>query len=295
MKEFGPIGLRFVKLLLKSKVRGGVVRFQDVYTFALAEMSKTLGEPPPPDATLVGEVEGLRKKIQEAEAVLEAPSDTEFAMDNPVQAMRLFSFSLKTGVDRKITVAARTLRFLDEFAKDDTISDAQKERIIRLAVESYLLGLLAPVAQLDLFSEKLDDLLLETRCATREEMMRELREERARKHSMDEVLLKLEQLQKNDIQSSALKPKLTLNQKVFIINASFRGLDGINVKSSFTSRTIQNWDKGKCPHEGYSSLFTALELKAWANKTVAEIRMKQAVQNSIHGMSDDEMSRKKRS
>lgn len=92
-----------------------------------------------------------------------------------------------------------------------------------------------------------------------------------------------------------MKPSLTLAEKVTIINDVFKELGNLYVKDSFSSRTIQNWDNGKCPYNGYSSLYNAVELKSWANKIVAEIRIKQAIQNPIRGMSDDEMSRKKRS
>ena len=29
-------------------------------------------------------------------------------------------------------------------------------------------------------------------------------------------------------------------------------------------RTIQNWDNGRCPYEGYSALFNEIELASWA-------------------------------
>ncbi len=147
-------GTRLLKLLLKSKLRGGVVRLQDIYTLALSEMSKTLGTPPPPGATLTGEVERLQEQLPKANAILEAPAESDFSVENPVQAMRLLSFSLETGIDRKMTVSARTLRALDEFAANDSIPDDQKEKIIQLAVESYLVGLLAPVIHLDMFEKK---------------------------------------------------------------------------------------------------------------------------------------------
>ena len=63
--------------------------------------------------------------------------------------------------------------------------------------------MLALLNKFDLFSEKLDDLLVQTRCTTREEMMHELREKR----SIGEILRRLEELQKADIQApSSIQP-----------------------------------------------------------------------------------------
>lgn len=121
-------------------------------------------------------------------------------------------------------------------------------------------------------------------------MMHELREKR----SVDEILQRLDELQKADIQ--AMKPKrlLTLAEKVAIINTAFRRLSDLEVKHSFTRRTIQNWDNGRCPYEGYSALFNEIELASWANKIIGEIRSKQALRNNILGLSEEEMSRKAR-
>ncbi len=120
--------------------------------------------------------------------------------------------------------------------------------------------------------------------------MHELREKR----SVDEILQRLDELQKADIQ--AMKPKrlLTLAEKVAIINTAFRHLSDLEVKHSFTRRTIQNWDNGRCPYEGYSALFNEIELASWANKIIGEIRSKQALRNNILGLSEEEMSRKAR-
>ena len=160
------------------------------------------------------------------------------------------------------------------------------------AIDSYLNGLLAPVMQLDLFTQKLDDLLLETRCKTREEMMVLLREEIAKTQLAEALLKKLQAQQQADLQKNRRKAPLTLADKVMIINKAFKSLEDIGAKHSFTQRTIQNWDNGKCPYDGYSPLFNELELLAWANKKVGEIRSKQALSNLVRGMSEDEMSRR---
>lgn len=112
-----------------------------------------------------------------------------------------------------------------------------------------------------------------------------------------ESLLESEKVKNQALQNAlalqyGMKPSLTLAEKVTIINSTFAELGRIFTKDSFTSRTIQNWDNGKCPYNGYSSLYNAIELKAWCNKIIAEIRLKEQIKHSIRGMSDEEMSRK---
>ena len=193
---------KLVKFLLRSRLRGKAVRLQDIYSLALGEMSATLGQPPAADATITGAAKPVLSRLPSAAEVLAKETSSEFNIENPVQAMRLLAFSLETGIDRKLTIPARTLQLLNQITTDLSFSEAQKEQILHLAVESYLVGLLAPVTQFDLFSEKLDKLLLETRCATREEMMRELRAERAQNRSREEILQKLNELQQRDIAAS---------------------------------------------------------------------------------------------
>lgn len=291
MRILAKAGWRLIRMLLQSKMRGKAVRLLDVYSLALSEISNALGKTPPPDATLVGEAENIRKRLPDAAGILEQIPSLTYNAENPVQAMRMLAVSLETGIDRKMPIAARTLQQIDEIAGAPELTAAQKETILHLAIDSYLNGLLAPVIQLDLFTQKLDDLLLETRCKTREEMMVLLREEIAKTQFAEALLKKLQEQQQADIQSSRQKPSLTLAEKVTIINGAFRCLEDIDVKHSFTSRTIQNWDNGKCPYAGYSSLFNEFELLSWANKKVGEIRSKQALSNLVRGMSDDEISR----
>lgn len=119
-----------------------------------------------------------------------------------------------------------------------------------------------------------------------------LREEIAKTQLAEALLKKLQAQQQADLQKNRRKAPLTLADKVMIINKAFKSLEDIDAKHSFTSRTIQNWDNGKCPYDGYSPLFNELELLAWANKRVGEIRSKQALSNLVRGMSEDEMSRR---
>ena len=292
MGTLGKAAWKLIKMLLNSKIRGKAVRLMDVYSLALSEMSNALGKPPPPDATIVSETEKIRERLPEALSILEQIPAQEYNIENPVQAMRLFSVSLETGIERKMPLSARTLQQIDGMVQDPELSAPQKEKILHLAIDSYLNGLLAPVMQLDLFTQKLDDLLLETRCKTREEMMVLLREEIAKTQLAEALLKKLQAQQQSDLQKNRRKAPLTLADKVMIINKAFKSLEDIGAKHSFTQRTIQNWDNGKCPYDGYSPLFNELELLAWANKKVGEIRSKQALSNLVRGMSEDEMSRR---
>lgn len=291
MRTLAKAGWRLIRMLLQSKMRGKAVRLLDVYSLALSEMSNALGKTPPPDATLVGEAENIRKRLPDAAGILEQVPSAEYNVENPIQAMRMLAVSLETGIDRKMPVAARTLLQIDGIFNDPELTGTQKEMILRLAAASYQTGVLAPMIHLDLFTKKLDELLLETRCKTREEMMMLLREEIAKTQFAEALLKKLQEQQQTDIQTSRQKPSLTLAEKVTIINGAFKCLEDIDVKHSFTSRTIQNWDNGKCPYAGYSSLFNEFELLSWANKKVGEIRGKQALSHLVRGMSDDEISR----
>ena len=91
-----------------------------------------------------------------------------------------------------------------------------------------------------------------------------------------------------------MKPVLSVKEKTDIINDCFRELAGLDKKYSYTERTIRNWDAGGCPFNGYSTLYNAVELKAWCFKIVRELRMKESIVKPIHGMTEEEMSRKAR-
>ena len=145
MGTLGKAAWKLIKMLLNSKIRGKAVRLLDVYSLALSEMSNTLGKPPPPDATIVSETEKIREHLPEALSVLEQIPAQEYNIENPVQAMRLFSVSLETGIDRKMPLSARTLQQIDGMVQDPELSAPQKEKILHLAIDSYLNGLLAPV------------------------------------------------------------------------------------------------------------------------------------------------------
>ncbi len=157
----------------------------ELYSLAIREISKTLKEPSP-DATLVGEAKQLQEHLPQAKAILENPMEAKHNIDNPLQAIQLVSASLEIGIERKFVVHARMLCLLEEFMEDNTIPDAQKEKIVQLAVDSYLVGQLTPVAQFDLLAEKLDAIVLETKYESREEALQELRRERAKNASIDE-------------------------------------------------------------------------------------------------------------
>ena len=91
-----------------------------------------------------------------------------------------------------------------------------------------------------------------------------------------------------------MKPVLSVKEKTDIINDCFRELAGLDKKYSYTERTIRNWDAGGCPFNGYSTLYNAVELKAWCFKIVRELRMKESIVKPIYGMTEEEMSRKAR-
>ena len=252
--------MKAMKIGLKSKLRGKAVRLIDIYYLALDTISALLKNSPPQNITLADGVKSLQKHLPAAEEILQTMPVSGVNVENPLQAMQLYVSTVETGITRKLPIYARVLKKLNEAVESSDFSDSQKEKLLEIAVESYLAGWLAPLTQFDLFSEKLDDLLVQTRCTTREEMMHELREKR----SIGEILRRLEELQKADIQ--AIKPKhpLTLAEKVAIINTAFRRLSDLGIKHSFTGRTIQNWDNGRCPYEGYSALFNEIELASWA-------------------------------
>lgn len=285
---YSKLFMKAMKIGLKSKLRGKAVRLIDIYYLALDTISALLKNSPPQNTTLADGVKSLQKHLPAAEEILKTMPVSGVNVENPLQAMQLYVSTVETGITRKLPIYARVLKKLNEAVESSDFSDSQKEKLSEIAVESYLAGWLAPLTQFDLFSEKLDDLLLQTRCTTREEMMHELREKR----SIDEILQRLDELQKADIQ--AMKPMrlLTLAEKVAIINTAFRRLSDLGVKHSFTGRTIQNWDNGRCPYEGYSALFNEIELVSWANKVIGEIRSKQALRNIIPGLSEEEMSRR---
>ena len=287
---YSKLIMKIMKTGLKSKLRGKAVRLLDIYSLALAETSAWLKKTPPQMTTLTEYTKNLQKYLPKAEKILETQPLSGVHVENPFRAMQLYINTVETGVIHKLPIYARVLKKLNESVVSSDFSDSQKEKLLEIAADSYLAGWLAPITQFDLFSKKLDDLIMQTRCATREELMHELREKR----SLDEILRKLDEKQKADIQSQKQKRPLTLAQKVSIINASFLHLSDLGLKHSFTGRTIQNWDNGKCPYEGYSALFNEIELISWANKIVGEIRGKQAVRNIISGLSEQEMSRRRK-
>lgn len=114
--------------------RAHVVRFKSIYDLAISEISKTLKEPPPPGVTLSDKMTDLLRYLPEATAILETPSDSAFAIENPIQAMTYFTASLEGGINRKGQTPARVVRAVNEFITNDTISDAQKEEIFKFAM-----------------------------------------------------------------------------------------------------------------------------------------------------------------
>ena len=271
--------------------RGKVVKLQAIYNLAIREMSNNLRKKGT-ETTVADVAEKVCKRLSEAEAVVKDVLLTGVNIENPVQAMRMFSVTLGTGIDRKLPLPARTLCILDAMLKDQELTTAQKDQVLHLAASSYITGTLTPLIHLDLFSNKLDQLLLKTRCKTREEMMSIIGELENKIKDKNELLEQIRELQQADIRKS--KSLLTLAEKTTIINGAFSRLRDLDVKHSFTQRTIQNWDNGKCPYEGYSSRFNEIELLSWANKIVGEIRSKTALKNMVHGMTEEEISRKAR-
>ena len=114
-----------------------------------------------------------------------------------------------------------------------------------------------------------------------------------------ESLLEVEKERNQALQNAlaaqyGMKPVLSVKEKTDIINDCFRELAGLDKKYSYTERTIRNWDAGGCPFNGYSTLYNAVELKAWCFKIVRELRMKESIVKPIYGMTEEEMSRKAR-
>ena len=112
-----------------------------------------------------------------------------------------------------------------------------------------------------------------------------------------EFLLEAEKERNQALQNAlaaqyGMKPCLTLAEKVAIINDCFKELGLLYKKDSYTGRTIQNWDNGKCPYNGYSSLYNAVELKAWCFKVIQDIRCKEQITKPVRGLSEEEMSRR---
>lgn len=138
-----------------------------------------------------------------------------------------------------------------------------------------------------------------------ENTIRELKRQVSRVPELETAIRNLESLlevekERNQALQNALaaqygmKPVLSVKEKTDIINDCFRELAGLDKKYSYTERTIRNWDAGGCPFNGYSMLYNAVELKAWCFKIVRELRMKESIVKPIHGMTDEEMSRKAR-
>lgn len=138
-----------------------------------------------------------------------------------------------------------------------------------------------------------------------ENTIRELKRQAARIPELEAAIRNLESLlevekERNQALQNALaaqygmRPVLSVKEKTDIINNSFRELAGLDKKYSYTERTIRNWDAGDCPFNGYSTLYNAMELKAWCFKIVRELRMKESIMKPIHGMTEEEMSRKAR-
>ncbi len=138
-----------------------------------------------------------------------------------------------------------------------------------------------------------------------ENTIRELKRQVSRVPELETAIRNLESLleaekERNQALQNALaaqygmKPVLSVKEKTDIINDSFRELAGLDKKYSYTERTIRNWDAGGCPFNGYSTLYNAVELKAWCFKIVRELRMKESIVKPIYGMTEEEMSRKAR-
>lgn len=169
-------------------IRARAVFSKSMYDLAITEMSRTLGKPPPPGATIFDKMAELLEHLPEATAILEAPPVSAFAIENPIQGMKFFNVVLKGGLRQKGPIPARVIRYVDEFMADDSISDAQKEKIFTFAVDSYLVGHLAPVAVLDKFSGKLEKLLLKTKYRTNEEVVQELLRAQAQNTSYAQMI-----------------------------------------------------------------------------------------------------------
>lgn len=286
-------GLKMCILLSMAFFRGKVVKFQAIYNLATREMSNNLRKKGT-EKTAADVAEKVCKRLAEAEEIVKEIPSPGVNIENPVQAMRMFSVTLDTGLDRKMPLPARTLLKLDSLLRDEELTDSQKEKILCLVSSAYVTGTLTPLIHLDLFSNKLDQLLLKTRCKTREEMMLMIGDLEEKIKNKNELLEQIRELQQADIRNSKSKPPLTLAEKTTIINGAFSRLRDLDAKHSFTPRTIQNWDNGKCPYDGYSSRFNEIELLSWANKIVGEIRSKTALKNMVHGMTEEEISRKAR-
>lgn len=138
-----------------------------------------------------------------------------------------------------------------------------------------------------------------------ENTIRELKRQAARIPELEAAIRNLESLleaekERNQALQNVLaaqygmKPVLSVKEKTDIINDCFRELAGLDKKYSYTERTIRNWDAGGCPFNGYSTLYNAVELKAWCFKIVRELRMKESIVKPIYGMTEEEMSRKAR-
>ena len=108
--------------------------------------------------------------------------------------MELLSHTLNTGLDRSLGSSARMLQLLDKVMAEESIPAEQKDEIIRLVAASYLVGLMAPVAQMDAFSQKLDMLLLETKYRTSEELLQELKKNSTLEQAIDDIQIRNKQM-----------------------------------------------------------------------------------------------------
>ena len=155
---------KLFKIGLKSKRSGKAVQWVTLYQLALDGLSETLQKAAPPGTTVLTAIDGLQEYMPAAQKLIDHPPDGKFDAENPNRAVYLMAESLETGITRNFLISARTLQQFDELSKDPAFTGEQKEKLAQMCVNSYLVGLLAPVMQLDIFERELDDLLLETRC-----------------------------------------------------------------------------------------------------------------------------------
>lgn len=193
---------KLFKLGLKSKRSGKAVQWVTIYQLALDGLSETLQKAAPPGTTVLTAIGGLQEYIPAAQKLIDHPPDGKFDAENPNRAVYLMAESLETGITRNFLVPARTLRQFDELSKDPAFTEEQKEKLAQMCVDSYLVGLLAPVMQLDIFERELDDLLLETRCKTREEISQKLQDSNLDQKLLAQAVEILKQLQARDIEKS---------------------------------------------------------------------------------------------
>ena len=189
---------KLFKLGLKSKRSGKAVQWVTIYQLALDGLSETLQKAAPPGTTVLTAIGGLQEYIPAAQKLIDHPPAGKFDAENPNRAVYLMAESLETGITRNFLVPARTLRQFDELSNDPAFTEEQKEKLAQMCVNSYLVGLLAPVMQLDIFERELDDLLLETRCKTREEISQKLQDSNLDQKLLAQAVEILKQLQARD-------------------------------------------------------------------------------------------------